>query len=190
MDGGICSSILPRDSSSLPPEKSPLSCSTEHGSSPLPESHSSHFSSAILASFRVTLKPACRSPEKLRIGECERCAPQRAGLPRLAASEELGGSDTAERICGIRDASAAAGPGGRRANPRWNLEFEWRRMGKLSRAEHWWRHLAPGFSNMVRWRWWRCRDGTFTNFARHAHTWLRATCTILLIKPAWLWGSL
>ena len=116
----------------------------------------------------------------------ERCAPQRAGLPRLAASEELGGSDTAERICGIRDASAAAGPGGRRSNPPWNSEFEWRRMGKLSRAEHWWRHLAPGFSNMVRWRWWRCRDGTFTNFARHAHTWLRATCKILFAEPAWL----
>ena len=68
-------------------------------------------------------------PEKLRLGECERSAPQRAGLPRLAASEELGGSDTAERICGIRDASAAAGPGGRRVNPRWNSEFEWRRRG-------------------------------------------------------------
>ena len=182
MDGGICSSILPRDSSSLPPEKSPLSCSTEHGSSPLLESHSSHFSSAILASFRVTLKPACRSPEKLRIGECERCAPQRAGLPRLAASEELRGSDMAERICGIRDASAAAGPGGRRANPRWNLEFEWRRrMRKLWRegGEQGWRHLAPGFSTMARWRW-RCTRWNIHHLARQAHTSLRETrCTII-----------
>ena len=63
---GICpNSILPRD----PPatRKNPLSCSTEHRSSPLLESHSSHSSSAILASFGVTLKPASCSPEKWKI---------------------------------------------------------------------------------------------------------------------------